>query len=72
MTIADALIIIATLSGPIIAVQVTRFLDERKETRGRKLQVFKTLMPTRAYAPIAHGRIEEEQEVIRSLAIEFL
>lgn len=153
MTIADALIIIATLSGPIIAVQVTRFLDERKETRGRKLQVFKTLMSTRAYtlttahvealncidlefssdrpsekkvvevwrqyldllgnksmshelwgekrvellvellyvmgqslgydfdktqikngtyAPIAHGRIEEEQEAIRSLAIEFL
>lgn len=49
MTIADALIIIATLSGPIIAVQVTRYLDDRKETRGRKLQVFKTLMSTRAY-----------------------
>jgi len=49
MTISDALIILATLSGPIIAVQVTRFLDDRKETRGRRLQVFKTLMSTRAY-----------------------
>lgn len=49
MTIADALIILSTLSGPIIAVQVTRYLDDRKEERGRKLQVFKTLMATRAY-----------------------
>lgn len=49
MTIADALIILATLGGPVIAVQVTRYLDDRKEERGRKLQVFKTLMATRAY-----------------------
>lgn len=49
MTIADALIILATLLGPVIAVQVTRYVDERKEEKGRKLQVFKTLMATRAY-----------------------
>jgi hypothetical protein len=49
MTIADALIILATLTGPLIAVQLTRYLDDRKEVRGRKLQVFKTLMATRAY-----------------------
>jgi hypothetical protein len=49
MPIADALIILATLCGPVIAVQVTRYLDDQKEERGRKLQVFKTLMATRAY-----------------------
>lgn len=49
MTIADTLIILATLMGPVIAVQVTRFLDNKKEERGRRLQVFKTLMATRAY-----------------------
>lgn len=49
MTIADSLIILATLCGPIIAVQVTRYLDDKKEEQGRKLLVFKTLMATRGY-----------------------
>jgi hypothetical protein len=49
MTIADWLTILAIIAGPIIAVQLTRFLDERREVRDRKLQVFKTLMATRAY-----------------------
>ncbi len=49
MTIADTLIILATMLGPVIAVQVTRYVDDRKEVKGRKLQVFKTLMATRAY-----------------------
>lgn len=41
--------ILAVLLGPIIAVRLTRYLDEQKEIRERKLQVFKTLMATRAY-----------------------
>lgn len=49
MTIADWLMISAVLLGPIIAVQLTRYLDDKKEGRERKLQVFKTLMATRAY-----------------------
>jgi len=49
MTIADWLMILAVLLGPIIAVQLTRYLDNKKEERERKLQVFKTLMATRAY-----------------------
>lgn len=49
MTIADWLMISAVLLGPIIAVQLTRHLDNKKEERERKLQVFKTLMATRAY-----------------------
>ncbi len=50
MTIADWLMIAAVLLGPIIAVQLTRHLDNKKEERERKLQVFKTLMATRSYA----------------------
>ena len=49
MTISDWLMISAVLIGPIIAVQLTRYLDNKKEQRERKLQVFKTLMATRAY-----------------------
>ena len=41
--------ILATAISPLIAVQVTRYLDDRNEERGRKLQVFKTLMASRAY-----------------------
>lgn len=49
MTLPDILMIAATALSPLIAVQVTRHLDDRNEERGRKLQVFKTLMATRAY-----------------------
>jgi len=49
MTIADWLMIIAVISGPIVAVRLTRYLDNKKEIRNRKLDIFKTLMATRAY-----------------------
>jgi hypothetical protein len=48
MTVADWLMILAVLLGPIIAVRLTRHLDNRKEIRERKLWIFKTLMATRA------------------------
>ena len=48
MTTTDILMILATTVSPLIAVQVTRYLDDRNEVRGRKLQIFKTLMATRA------------------------
>lgn len=57
MTLTDILMISATALSPLIAVQVTRFLDDRNEERGRKLQVFKTLMATRAYN-IAPAHVE--------------
>lgn len=57
MSLTDALMIIATAVSPLIAVQVTRYLDERNEVRGRKLQVFKTLMATRAYT-LAPAHVE--------------
>jgi len=49
MTIADWLMITAVLIGPIISVRLTRYLDNKKEIRERKLNIFKTLMATRSY-----------------------
>jgi hypothetical protein len=48
MTLTDVLLIAATACSPLIAVQATRWLDDRKEERSRKLNVFKVLMATRA------------------------
>lgn len=49
MTIADWLMIAAVFCGPVVAVRLTRYLDDKKEVRARKFDVFKTLMATRAY-----------------------
>ena len=49
MELSDWLTIAAILLGPLIGIQLTRFLDEKKEKRERKLRVFKTLMATRSY-----------------------
>jgi hypothetical protein len=57
MNLTDILMIMATAISPLIAVQVTRRLDERNEERGRKLQIFKTLMATRAYN-VSHTHVE--------------
>ena len=72
MTLTEILIVLATAVSPLIAVQVTRYLDDRNEERGRKLQVFKTLMATRAYTlSIAHveslNRIDLEFSAKRPL-----
>lgn len=39
--------LVAVLLGPILAVFVTRFIDERRADRGRKMDIFRTLMRTR-------------------------
>lgn len=57
MTLTDILMVLATGLSPLIAVQVTRYLDDRNEERGRKLQVFKILMATRAYT-LAPSHVE--------------
>ncbi len=54
MTIADWLMITAVILGPIIAVQLTKYLDKKKDIRERKLWIFKTLMATRAFALSPH------------------
>ncbi len=49
MTLTNILMIMAVLLGPVLAIQVTQFLDDRKEKRTRKLTLFKVLMSTRSY-----------------------
>jgi len=66
MNLTDILMIAATAISPLIAVQVTRYLDDRNEERGRKLHVFKTLMATRAYN-ISHRHVE----ALNSIDLEF-
>ncbi|MFQ6081945.1 MAG: DUF6680 family protein [Candidatus Aminicenantia bacterium] len=48
MNLNDWLIIGAILIGPILAVQIQKFIESRKEKKNRKMQIFKTLMATRA------------------------
>lgn len=48
MTLVEGLTILAIVIGPILAVRITRYLDDQKEIRQRKLFVFKTLMANRA------------------------
>lgn len=44
----DWLVIVATLLSPVIAVQVTEFLNRRRQSREQQLRIFRTLMATRA------------------------
>jgi hypothetical protein len=46
----NILTIVAIVSGPVIALQIQRRLDEGREARNRKMWVFKTLMSFRATA----------------------
>lgn len=48
MDLKDWLVVLATLAAPLFAVQVTQFLDRRRQQREEQLRVFKTLMATRA------------------------
>ena len=43
----DWLVVIATLLSPLIAVQVTKWLDRRNQAREQQITIFKTLMATR-------------------------
>ena len=47
MTIADALLILAAIVGPIAAVQAQKWIERAREVRTRKLNIFHTLMATR-------------------------
>jgi hypothetical protein len=49
-------IVVATISGPILAVQAQKWLERRNETKARRIWVFRTLMITRA-AMISHEHV---------------
>ncbi|OGX19817.1 MAG: hypothetical protein A3K83_00165 [Omnitrophica WOR_2 bacterium RBG_13_44_8b] len=48
MTISDWLVIAAIVIAPILAVQIQKFIESKKEKRARKMQIFRALMATRA------------------------
>lgn len=60
------LTIFAILLGPIIAIQVQKFIETRTETRNRKLWIFRTLMATRG-TPLA----PEHVTALNMIDIEF-
>lgn len=48
METKDIIMTLAVLIGPIASIQIQKWLESRRETRQRKLYVFRTLMSTRA------------------------
>jgi len=48
ITLSDSLIVMSTLIGPVIAVQVQKWIELLRERKQRKGWVFHTLMATRA------------------------
>jgi len=48
MNINNWLTILAILLAPIFALQIQKYIEDRKERRARKMQIFRTLMATRA------------------------
>lgn len=48
MNVSDWLIVVATLSGPVLAVQAQKWIERASERRKRKDWVFQTLMATRS------------------------
>jgi hypothetical protein len=66
MTIADWAIILATLAGPVLAVQAQKWLERIREQDGRRLTIFRTLMATRA-ANLSPSHVE----ALNAIPIEF-
>lgn len=48
ITVSDIFIILATICGPVVAVQLQKYIERSQESRSRRLRVFQTLMATRA------------------------
>jgi len=48
MNTSEWLTIIAIILAPIVALQIQKYLEDRKEIKARKMQIFRTLMATRA------------------------
>jgi flagellar basal body-associated protein FliL len=47
MNLTSILTIVAIAVGPILAVQIQKYLERKKEAKNRKIQIFKSLMATR-------------------------
>jgi hypothetical protein len=58
ITIADGLLILATFLGPILAVQVQKWLERSREVSERKQHIFYTLMATRAVRAASNEHVQ--------------
>ena len=47
MTVSDFIMVLAVLLAPLVAVQVQKYLEQRREHRQRRHYLFQTLMATR-------------------------
>jgi hypothetical protein len=71
MELKDWLNVVAVLLSPLFAVQITVWLADRKEKRGRMLALFHTLMATRGSLG-ANGRLAPEHvKALNMIDIEF-
>src|SRR4030042_35765 len=66
MTISDWLVIVAILLAPLLALQVQKKLEKSKEDKARKLNLFRTLMTTRAF-PLDPRHVE----ALNTIDVEF-
>ena len=57
MTISDWLVIGAIIIAPVFAIQIQKLIEKIKEEKGRKVQIFRILMATRA-TPLAPLHVE--------------
>jgi hypothetical protein len=65
MELKDWLFIFSTLLSPLIAVQVTEYLDRRRQSRDEQMRMFRTLMATRASTlDVAHVQALNSIDVI--------
>jgi len=53
----EAINLLAILLGPILAVQIQKWLERQKEGKQRKVDIFKTLMATRGNV-LSHHHVE--------------
>lgn len=66
MKINDWLTVLAILLAPLVAIQVSMFIERRKERRQRQLALFRTLMTTRA-----SGLAPDHVTALNTIDIEF-
>lgn len=57
MTLNNWLVIIAIITGPILAIQIQNLIGNRKTKRNRQMAIFRTLMTTRA-TPLSYPHVE--------------
>src|SRR5687767_2733026 len=62
----DWINIVAILVAPLVAVQVSLWLERRKERRSRQLETFRTLMATRA-----SGLAPDHVKALNMIDVEF-